>query len=539
MPSLRVLQGDVSDRCYPLGRDVTVLGRDAACDIVLPDQEVSKRHARITRQGDGYLIEDLQSTNGTKVGDRDLTGARLLEDGDRIEIGGFRLVFSGGGPAVLSALDASSTEERQTARVRPGEKLCAVLEIARELVGTVSLDGVLGKILDALFRVFPLAERGFILLRGEATDELVLRASKVRQPEAGSPLFSRTIFNHVVGVGQAVVCEDVGADERFGQSESVRESQIRTVLCVPVWDRERCPIGVLQIDTRDEKGRFGPDDLDLLAAVAGPVSVAVENARLHEVALKQAEWEREARDARAVQQALIPGRKPDLPGYAFWDSYEPARFVGGDYFDYRPVPTPGSPSGQPPARWAVAIGDVSGKGMPAALLMARLSSQVGLLLQADPDPARMVERLNDDLCATRAEGRFVTFLAVLVDGERHELTLVNAGHMPPLIRRSGGRVEGIGEVQAGLPLGIDGGQPYEAVRTSLCPGDVVVLHTDGINEAMDREGRQFGFERLREALVSAPGGAPAVGEAILAAVRSHVAGHPHSDDMTLVCCGRA
>ena len=126
-----------------------------------------------------------------------------------------------------------------------------------------------------------------------------------------------------------------------------------------------------------------------------------------------------------------------------------------------------------------------------------------------------------------------------MDGERHELTLVNAGHPPSLIRRSEGRIEAIGEGQAGWMLGVDAGQPYEAVRTSLGPGEVVVLYTDGINEAMDREHREFGLERLREALASAPGGAPAVGEAILAAVRRHVAGHPQSDDMSLVCFGRA
>jgi phosphoserine phosphatase RsbU/P len=539
MPFLRMLHGEVPGRFYRLDRDVTVLGRDAACEIVLPDQEVSKRHARITRQDDGYYIEDLQSTNGTKVGDGDLTETRLLEDGDLIQIGDFRLVFSGGGPTILSALDASSTQERQIARVRPEEKLCAVLEIARELMGTTGLEAVLARILEALFRVFPLAERGFILLRGEATDELVLKASKVRQPGAGPPLFSRTIFNHVAGEGQAILCEDVGTDERFGQSESVRESQIRTVLCVPLWDRERRSVGVLQVDTRDKGGRFEPDDLDLLAAVAGPVSVAVENARLHDIAVKTADWEREARDARAVQLALIPRHKPDLPGYAFWDYYEPARFVSGDYFDCRPVVGAGSAADRPPARWAVAVGDVSGKGMPAALMMARLSSQVGLLLQAGGDPARVVAQLNDDLCAARTEGRFVTFLLVLLDAERHQLTLANAGHMPPLIRRSEGRIEAVGKGQAGVPLGIDAGQPYEAVRTALGPGDVVVLYTDGINEAMDREDRQFGFERLREALASAPPGTEAVGGAILAAVRRHVAGHSQSDDMTLVCFGRA
>jgi serine phosphatase RsbU (regulator of sigma subunit) len=423
--------------------------------------------------------------------------------------------------------------------VRPEEKLSAVLEIAKELVGTIGLKEVLGKVLEALFRVFPGAERGFVLLRGEAADELVLRASKVRQPEAGPPLFSRTVFQHVVSQGQALLCEDVGADEHFGQSESVLRSQVRTLLCVPLWDRERHPIGILQIDTRAVGSRFGPDDLDLLTAVAGPVSVAVENARLHDLAVKAADLDREARDAWAVQQALIPAHKPQLPGYDFWHYYEPARFVGGDYFDYRPVRKAEAPADQRPARWAVAIGDVSGKGMAAALLMARLSSEVGLLLQADADPARVVEQLNSGLCATPTEGRFVTFLLVLLDGDRHELTAVNAGHMGPLLRRSDGRVEVIAEAEAELPLGIKPGVSYPPVRTRMNPGDVAVLYTDGITEAMDGEGHQFGSDRLKEALASAPGGVPGVGETILAAVRRHVGGRTQSDDMTLVCFGRA
>jgi sigma-B regulation protein RsbU (phosphoserine phosphatase) len=212
--------------------------------------------------------------------------------------------------------------------VRAEEKLQAILAIARELGGTLDLDGVLDKILAALFRIFPPAERGFILLRGEETDELILRASKVRQPEDGPLIFSRTIFRHVTDGGQAILCQDVGADRRFDERLSVKESRIRTMMCVPLWDRERHPVGVLQIDTRDEQGQFDQDDLDLLAAVAGLVSVSIENAGLHEVAVKHQRIEQEARDARAVQLSLIPRQRPHLPGYEFWDHYQPARHVG-------------------------------------------------------------------------------------------------------------------------------------------------------------------------------------------------------------------
>src|SRR5262249_41942886 len=159
-----------------------------------------------------------------------------------------------------------------------------------------------------------------------------LRASRVREPHGASSIVSRTIFDLVTREGQAILCEDICADDRFAESPSVKESQIRMMMCVPLWDRQRRPFGVLQIDTRDWRGRFQPEDLDLLVAVAGPVSVAIENARLHEITVEHAKWEREAQDARAVQLAMIPRRKPQVPGYEFWHCYEPARLVGGDYF---------------------------------------------------------------------------------------------------------------------------------------------------------------------------------------------------------------
>ena len=495
MPWLKMLKGETPGRAFPLDQETTVLGRDAACEIVLSDHGVSKRHAKITRKDDGFYIEDLHSTNGTKVANQELTEPRRLDDGDPIEIGDTQFVFSETGSTILGVLDVSSTSERQIVMVRPEEKLHAILEIARELGGTIDLDGVLGKVLEALFRILPQADRGFILLKVERTDRLILRASKFRQEDAVSPTFSRTIFNHVTREGQAILCEDIGADDRFGDSSSVKESQIRTMMCVPLWDRERHSVGVIQIDTQDEHGRFEDDDLELMVAIAGPVSMAIENSRLHALAVKQADMEREAQDARAVQLALIPEKKPHLPGYEFWHFYEPARSVGGDYFDYRPIPRSETPFDQPPDRWAVAIGDVSGKGMPAALLMARLSSEVRLLIQTELDPARVVDRLNRDLCVSRTDERFITFLLVLLDGERHELRVVNAGHMGPMIRRSDGRIEVIGEEQSGPPLGIMEDQEYEAMITSINSGDVVLLYTDGVNEALDNEERLFGIER--------------------------------------------
>jgi sigma-B regulation protein RsbU (phosphoserine phosphatase) len=243
---------------------------------------------------------------------------------------------------------------------------------------------------------------------------------------------------------------------------------------------------------------------------------------------------------------MIPDRHPDLPGYHFWHYYEPARSVGGDYFDYRPIAGSESPFDRPSDHWAIAIGDVSGKGMPAALLMARLCAEVSLVLQSEPDPARVVERLNRNLCASRTDDRFITFLLVLLDAERHEMTVVNAGHMPPMIRRTNGHVEEITPARSGQMLGIIADERYESGRFSIGAGEVVVLYTDGITDSgmtkdgsLDRQSQGgFGDMRLKQALAAAPSGVGPTGEAIHDAVHRHAAGRPQFDDITLICFGR-
>jgi serine phosphatase RsbU (regulator of sigma subunit) len=275
-------------------------------------------------------------------------------------------------------------------------------------------------------------------------------------------------------------------------------------------------------------------DLDFLVAVAGTISVAVENARLHEIEVQHKLMAQELRDAWTVQRSFIPDQCPTVPGYEFWHDYEPAHVVGGDYFDYLPLLSARSPT----KRWAIALGDVSGKGMPAALLMARISTEVRLLLQVEPEPARVVGLLNQSLFDKEVKEKFVTFLLLLLDVRRHQLTVINAGHMGPIIRRAGGRMDVIGQDHSGPPLGVVEDRAYETVTTKIGSGDVVVLYTDGVNEATSPIGEQFGMGRLQRCLATAPQGASAVGKAIRDAVRTYTVGRDQSDDITLICLGR-
>jgi serine phosphatase RsbU (regulator of sigma subunit)/pSer/pThr/pTyr-binding forkhead associated (FHA) protein len=544
MAALRLLAPGSPDTVFPLDRGVTLIGKAVGCDLRLPDSPVSKEHARIERRTEGYYIEDLASTNGTRVSGEKLIGCRMLEDGDIIEIINYRLEFMSndlippGSVTILGTIDTLATTGRLAANSRAHERLRVIMEVGRDLVGVLDPDAVLERALTALLRIFPQAERAIALFRDEPSDVPIIRASQVRHPDVVRATASRAIYDVVTSHGQAVLCEDVCGDGRFRQSKSVEEAQVRTMMCAPLWGNGPRPVGIIQVDTRDERSRFSPDDLDFLVAVCTPVGLAVENARLHEVELVKEKMDQEARDARTVQGSFIP-EPPNVAGYEFWQDYEPAQSVGGDYFDYRPLADAGADGEQVKGRsWAIALGDVMGKGMPAALLMAWLSSEVRLLLQAEPDPARVIERLNRELCEHNAAEKFVTFMLVVVDAERHGLTVVNAGHMGPMVRRSDGRVEVIGQDQAGLLLGVMDDVRYETVSTPLGPDDVVVLYTDGVTEAMSPDGRQLGIARLESTLRAAPRGAAKVGEAIREAVRRHAAGRDQYDDITLLCFGR-
>ncbi len=236
------------------------------------------------------------------------------------------------------------------------------------------LSEVLDRIFNSLFEIFPRAERGFVLLKDAVSGGLLPEIIRSRSGPAGELKISKTVLNRVLEGGQAILCKDLA--EEFPDSASVSDSKIRSLMCVPLFDTERKSIGIVQIDTRDGRGRFEQDDLDLLAAVANQISVAVQNAQLHKALIKQREMEHELQFARQVMQSLLPERPAAVPGYDFWAYYEPARHVGGDYYGIMPILADGSQHPAESARWAIAVGDVVGKGMPAALLTAKLSAEV-------------------------------------------------------------------------------------------------------------------------------------------------------------------
>jgi serine phosphatase RsbU (regulator of sigma subunit) len=271
------------------------------------------------------------------------------------------------------------------------------------------------------------------------------------------------------------------------------------------------------------------EDLEVLAGVASQAAIAIDNAKMHEQVVAQQALQRDLELAQRMQMALLPSAPPDAAGYHFFDYYQAARQVGGDYYDY--VPLPGG-------RVGVVVGDVAGKGVSAALIMARLSSDVRFLLASEPDAARAVTKINASFASHDWQDKFVTMIVAVLNPETHEMTLVNAGHMAPLLRHKDGMVVEIGEEQSGLPLGVTDDWEYESVVHQFEPGEFVTIFTDGFSEAMNADRDLYGMERLAKQIGCDTVSVADLGEHILDDVRRFVNGFDQSDDMCLACFGR-
>jgi serine phosphatase RsbU (regulator of sigma subunit) len=309
--------------------------------------------------------------------------------------------------------------------------------------------------------------------------------------------------------------------------------QLRSVMCVPLTTPEGKAFGVLQLDTLDPARKFNDDDLRLLWGVANQAAVALENARLHEELLERVQLERDLEVAGQVQRSLLPEGLPDVAGYDFFAHYAAALTVGGDYYDFIPLPQ---------QRLAVTLGDVAGKGVAAALLMAKLSSEMRTALLAEAEPAEAMARLNEALYPhTQRTHRFVTLTAAVLDPARQRVTVINAGHLPPLLYRRADDAlhEAVPRDAAGTVLGMDRGLKFRPVAVDLRPGDCLLLFTDGVCEAVNGWQKYQLLDGIHAALRGGgPYGPRSLGERLVKAVEQHATRDNPVDDVAVVCFGR-
>lgn len=521
-------------RVVSIDKDLFGIGRRSGNDLRLVGSDVSRDHADITRQGETYSIKDKGSRYGTFVNGDQITGDVVLKHGDQIRFGrsgGAELQFLTSEAAPVST--SVSNSRATSSAVGDLRQIAALLEGLRALGSGRVLDDVLALVLDSAIEVTG-AERGFVMLaNAEDVLEFKMARSRGRVTLSGKTFeTSRKIPEEVFARGEARLVADLLDGDLANVHMGTVALGIRHVLCTPLRllryiERGDEPledkrIGVLYLDSREKGVLLTKSTQAALETLATEAAVAIQNARLYREALEKAKLEQELKIAAEIQQALMPEAHRKGRFFEAAGSTVPSRAIGGDFFEY----ADGSAGD-----FGFALGDVAGKGAPAALLSAVLQGMFATQATMTAGPAETLQRMNTVLIHRGIESRFATmFYAVL--SPSGNLVCCNAGHNPPIVlgRHGVRRLE-----TGGLILGLFEHASYDQESLQLDPGDLVIVFSDGVSEARSASDEEFGEDRLLEVLESTRGEAPtAILEQLLKQIREFAQGAVQSDDITIM-----
>jgi sigma-B regulation protein RsbU (phosphoserine phosphatase) len=521
------------------------LGRSAGNELCYPeDVGLSRQHMALEQEGDHWVVYDLGSKNKTFVNGVATAGRVRLRPGDRIVTSRVTLVYepageraeqtvlfertpTPSGDTVSTTLQRLLSSDAATARLAPGAAaplwgtpLTALVRAGRELAARRPLPELFQVILDLAMESVG-ARRG-VLLTGEQ-GRLSVQATRGEDFR-----ISTTVRDHVLEGKASLLIRDAQSDEALRERASIVRQSVRALMAVPLQTDDRV-IGLIYVDTPQFLREFTEDDLNLLTVMANVAAIRIERERLIEVEQSEKLMASELEQAAEIQRRFLPSDAPAIPGLDLAGYNAPCHTVGGDYYDFLPYPD---------GRVALVIADVAGKGMAAALMMTCLQANVHAVAEYGDDPAGIVTRLNHSIAATCPGNRFVTLFFGVVNPQTGELIYCNAGHNPPLLVRSDGellRLEGGGPVVGILP-----NLTFQEQRCRMEPGDALLLYSDGVTEASNPGGEEFGEERLAEILRERrQEPAEAIVNAVNEAVENFTAGQPPADDITVVVARRA
>ena len=520
---------------HPLRKDPITLGRSPVNQLHFPDDPgLSRQHLVLEERGDTWYVRDHGSRNGTYVNKRRVVNEQALKAGDIITAGDISITFNEREMVSFVETDtapshttthttdlASALFEGTRFAARDQRAISALIRAGRELSGHQTLGELFDLILD-LSMTAAGADRGALLTVEEGA--FIPQATR-----GGSFAISTTVRDRVVRDRASVLVVDTHADAALRGQESIIAQSVRSVIAVPLQTRETV-IGLIYLDALNLLHSFSRDDLNLLTVMANIAAIRIEQARLIEVEQVGRMHARELEQAAEIQRQLLPAEPPSIPGFDLAGRNIACRTVGGDYFDYFECPD---------GRVAVLVGDVAGKGMPAALLMSSLQARLQVLAESALEPADLITRLNVGLKPKCPANRFVTFFYALLEPASGDLLYSNAGHNPPLLIRADGNVEHLDA--GGPPVALLNGCKYEQARTVLNPGDSLILFSDGLTEACSPESEdEFGEQRLAEYIeANRELTAAELAEGLIECVRDWTGGNPFADDVTVVIARRA
>ena len=537
-----ILTGLVGDKqcSWPLEGPMLAIGRSSRHAIHIPDGTVSKDHAEITSRAGQFYLRDLGSRNGTRVNGRDAREATLLEAGDQVEIGHVTLLVSGEEArprlrlnehsiaGTTLRLKASNILERRAKTGKDSGRLVSLLaEAGRQLVMPRPLQETCDELLQFVERAVP-ASRYVLLLDQGPDAEPTQIAARTRGGRADSALvLSTSIMRRVLDECTSVLTRDAATDPRFQNQQSIVAQSVHSAMAVPLFDNETV-LGILYVDSHDLTIQFDDDQLELLTLLANMAAVKITNARLLEADRERDRIAQELTNATRIQQGMLPSETPQLPGYELEAYLESCNEVGGDLYDFHL---------RADGQLVFLVGDVTGKGMGAALQMSSFLASARVLYDSCADPAELSRRLGDMVSRSTQRDRFITGFVGCLDPATGTLRYVNAGHPWPILVRAGA----VRELESnGVPFGVAPGFPYSTVTVELAPGEVFALFTDGIPEAQRGE-ELYEVERLREAMIEESGAADlgTLRRRLLERVDEFLAGEPRTDDITLILMRRA
>jgi sigma-B regulation protein RsbU (phosphoserine phosphatase) len=534
MPEARLEVTDaLGRRVVPVAKAPFEIGRRETNDLRLAGSEVSRDHAEIVLDPSGtYILKDRASRYGTFVNGDPVT-EHSLTHGDRIRLG-----RSGGAEMVFLVRDTDVVEEKSPTTTAIGDlrQIGALLEGLRALGSGRVLDDVLSLVLDSAIDVGG-AERGFIMLANPTT-ELEFKMARARGRitlSGGTFETSRKIPEEVFRTGEAKIVADLLDSGIVNLHGGTVALGIRNVLCVPLrlvryLDKAEAAdeprdkrIGVLYLDSRQKGTLLSSSTRAALETLATEAAVAIENARLYRETMEKAKMEQEMRIAAEIQQALLPKMLRAGTFFSAAAASIPCRSIGGDFYDYVDLPT---------GAMGFALGDVAGKGPPAALLSAMMQGIFAAQAASSDSPSQTISRVNLALYRRGIESRFVTLMygAMNPDGR---LTYCNAGHNPPLIISPGNSTQ-VRRLECGGPIvGLFELATFDEETVTLQPGDWLIVFSDGVSEAMSASGDEYGENRIVTVVERNKELEPRqLLEAMFADVREFTRGAPQSDDIT-------
>lgn len=541
MPSVVTIGGPNMGATFDLGpHEMVRLTR--AGKALAPGIPASDVQAELRAQNGAFFVVPAKGL-AVRVNGKAVEGGRKLAHGDVIELAETAVLYSDEGLGATAApttvhrqryFDSAQTMSDSLKGTRDAQKILgSLLKVTHALFDSVNLDALLPKLLDIVFEVVP-GERGTLMLIDPFTGELAAAATR-RSPYDSDPAVlhgSRTIVKHVLETKMGVLTRDARHDRRFDASQSLDESAIQTALCVPLVGRSGDVLGAIYLDARSLGRAFTEDELKLLTGIAMEASLAIENARLVRAVEEKKLIEQELKIASDIQTRLVPQKAPSIPGLDIAGRMVPAREVGGDYFDFV--------SSDDGGRFYVTIGDVSGHGVPAGLVMVMARCFLRSIVRRGGPTREVVDELHRLLLQNMQRNMFMSFLALAYRPGERTIEWTGAGHEHLLIFRAAtGRVERLraGGMALGLPSRGDPGFTQNAL--ALDAGDVVLLYTDGATEAMNVTGDAMGLDALAESLgLHGRGDAATVLAKVMDDVRGFIGKAEPHDDLTLVVLKR-